>query len=61
MNFVRSMNDQCLLLRYDQNGIVIVYLYIDDMFCVGDKKAIDTFKKEIKEHFVTKGGGKVED
>ena len=61
MNFVRSMNDQCLLMRNDQNGTVIVCLYIDDTLCVGDKKALDTFKKHIKEHFVTKEEGKVED
>ena len=44
MNFVRSMNDQCLLMRNDKNGTVIVCLYIDDTLCVGDKKALDTFK-----------------
>ena len=61
MNFVQSMNDQCLLMRNDQNGTVIVCLYIDDTLCVGDKKALDTFKNKIKEHFVTKEEGKVED
>ena len=61
MNFVRSMNDQCLLMRNGQNGTVIVCLYIDDILCVGDKKALDTYKKEIKEHFVTKEEGKVDD
>ena len=54
-------NGQCLLIRNDQNRTVIVRLYIDDMLCVGDKKALDTFKKEIKEHFVTKEEGKVDD
>ena len=61
MNFVQSMNDQCLLIRNDQNGIIIVCLYIDDTLCMGDKKALDTFKKEIKIYFVTKEEGKVED
>ena len=60
MNFVQSMNDQCLLMRNDQNGTIIVCLYIDYKLCVEDKKALDTFKKEIKEHFVTKEEGKVE-
>ena len=59
MNFVRSMNDQCLLMRNDQNGKIIVCLYIDDTMYVGDKKALDTFKKEIKKCFVMKVEGKV--
>ena len=61
MNFVWSVNDQCLLMRNDQNRIVIICLYIDETFYIGDKKAIDIFKKEIKEHFVTKTEGKVDD
>ena len=42
------MNDQCLLMRNDQNGTIIFCLYIDDTLCVGDKDAIEGFKKEIK-------------
>ena len=48
MNFVQSMNDQCLLMRNDQNRTVIVCLYIDDMLCIGDKEAINIFKREIR-------------
>ena len=36
-------------------------VYIDDTLCVGDKKALDAFKKELKKYFVTKEEGKVED
>ena len=61
MNFVQSLNDKYLLMRNDQNGTVIVCLYIDDTLCVGDKKALVTFKKKIKEYFVTKEEGKVDD
>ena len=56
-NFVRSMNDQSLLMRNDKNRKVIVCLKIDDTLCVEDKKALDTFKKD----FVTKEKEKVED
>ena len=42
------MNDQCLFMRKDQNRTVIICPYIDDTLCVGDKNAIDIFKKEIK-------------
>ena len=48
-------------MRNDQNRIIIVCLYIDDTLCVGDKKAIEALKKEIKKYFVTKEEGKVED
>ena len=47
------MNDQCLLMRNDQNRTIIICLYIDDTLCVGDKKALEAFKKEIKKYFVT--------
>ena len=46
MNFGRSMNDQCLLMRNDQNRTIIVCLYIEDTLCVGDKDAIEAFKKK---------------
>ena len=55
------MNDQCLLMRNDKSRTVIVCLYIDDALYVGDKKLLDTFKKVINEHFVTKEEGKVDD
>ena len=48
MNFVQSMNDQCLLMRNDQNGTIIICLYIDNTLYVGDKKALEAFKNEIK-------------
>ena len=59
MNFVPSMNDQCLLMRNDQNRTIIVCLYIDNMLCVGDKEAIEAFKKE--KYLVTKEEDKVQD
>ena len=52
-------NDPCLLLKENENGIIIICLYIDNMLCVGDKLTIKKFKKEIKEHFVMKEEGAV--
>ena len=46
-------------MEENENGIVIICLYIDDMLCVGDKLAIEKFKKEIKKYFVTKEEGAV--
>ena len=48
MNFTQSMNDQCLLMRNGQNGTIIICLYIDNTLYVGDKKALEAFKNEIK-------------
>ena len=48
-------------MRNDHNGTVIICQCIDDTLCLGDKKAIHMFKKEIKENFVTKEEGKVDD
>ena len=45
MNFVQSVNDQRLLMRNDQNGTVIIRLYIDDTLWVGHKKAIHNLNK----------------
>ena len=45
----------------DQNRTIIVCLYIDDTLCVGYKRALDIFQKEIKKHFVTKEEEKVHD
>ena len=52
MNFIHSMNDQCLLMKNDKNRTIIICLYIDNMLCVGDTKAIDIFKEEIKKIFL---------
>ena len=40
---------------------VIVCIYIDDTLCVGDKSAINDFKKKLREHLSTKEEGKTEE
>ena len=37
-------------MKENENGIIIICLYIDDMLCVGNAEA----KKEIKKYFVKK-------
>ena len=59
LNFVKCLNDPCLLTKENENGIIIMCLYIDDMLCIGDRTAIEKFKKESKEYFVTKEEGEV--
>ena len=36
-------------MRENENCIIIICLYIDNTFCVGDDSAIEKFKKEIKD------------
>ena len=59
LKFIKCINDPCLLMKENENGIIIRCLYIEDMLCVGDKLAIEKFKEEKKECFVTKEEGAV--
>ena len=59
MDFIKCLNDPCLLMKENENGIIIMCLYIDDTLCVGEKLAIEKFKKEIKKYFVMKEEGAV--
>ena len=42
-------------------GTIIICVYIDDTMIIGDRKAIDVFKKEIRGFFSTKEEGKMEE
>ena len=59
LGFEKCKADECLLWRRGEKGTVIVCVYIDDTLCVGDREAIDEFKKELKEHFDTKEEGEM--
>ena len=59
LNFAKCLNDPCLLKKENENGFIIISLYIDNKLCVGDKSTIKKFKKEMKEYFVTKEEGEV--
>ena len=61
MGFTKCLSDQCLLMKNNDDGVVIVCIYIDDTLCVGDQSAIDTFKRDIQKFFSTKEEGKMED
>ena len=54
--FENCLADGCLLKRENEYGILIVCIYVDDTMCIGTRKAIDQFKKELKEFFRTKDG-----
>ena len=59
MHFRKYISDQCLLMREDDAGTVIICLYIDDTLIVGDESAIRKFKDEIEIYFTTKQEGEM--
>ena len=44
VGFKKYMADECLLTRKTNHGAVVVYVYIDDTLCMGNKEAIQEFK-----------------
>ena len=44
-------------MKENENGIIVICLYIDATLCVGNAEAIKNFKKEIKKYIVTKEEG----
>ena len=46
-------------MKENENSIIIICLHIDNMLYIKNKLAIKKFKREIKEHFVTKKEGAV--
>ena len=49
--FMISLIDPCLLMRKDNNGTVIIGVYVDDCLFVGDRKAVDAAKNEVAKMF----------
>lgn len=49
-----SAVDPCLMFRQCNLGIVLCRFHIDDLFCVGDKWALEEVTLELKKHFVIK-------
>ena len=57
--FRKCMSNQCLYPKKDEVGVIMICLYIDDTLRAANQNAIEKFKKDIKEFFVTKEGGEV--
>ena len=47
MDFDKCLNDQCLLIRRNDRGTVIIGLYIDYALVIGDDDSVQEFKREI--------------
>ena len=61
IGFKKCMVDECLLMRKRNQGTVVVCVYIDDTLCTGNKRAIQEFKDEIKNHFAIKEKGEMKE
>ena len=48
------MSNQCLYIKKDEVGVVVVCLCIDDTLYVENQNAIEKCKEDIKEFFVTR-------
>ena len=57
MGFDRSLIDPCLLRRNNIDGEVILCLYVDDVLCVGDGKAVANTASEMGAKFSIKNQG----
>ena len=44
-------------IKKSAEGIVIVCIYTNDTLCIGDEKAVNQFKIDLKKHFETKEEG----
>ena len=59
LKFKRSRSDNCLFQRHDEDGEVLFCMYVDDAFCVGDKRAMETTYRQLSEHFAIKDEGEM--
>ena len=57
LGFRKCVSDQCLCIKKDEAGVIVICLYIDDTLCTGDNDAIQEFKNEIKNYFAIKEEG----
>ena len=61
MGFDKCLADDCLFKKETKKGTIIVCVCIDDTLCVGDKEAINEFKKEVSLYFAIKEEGEMKE
>ena len=61
LGFEKCMADPCLLKRINDNGTVIICVYVDNILCVRDQRAIDAMKNELTKYFLVKDEGRMEE
>ena len=61
LGFDNFLANSCLLKRTDDNGTLIICVYVNDILCIRDRKAIDLIKKELSKYFSVKDERKMEE
>ena len=61
IGFENCKAEPCLFKKVDKDGTVYFCLYVDDALMIGDRAAIDKAKGQIKQEFVIKELGELEE
>ena len=61
IGFEVSLMDPCLMIRQNEDGTVILCIYVDDVCLCGDKKAVEAAIKDIKKIFDIRKEGHLND
>jgi Reverse transcriptase (RNA-dependent DNA polymerase) len=59
--FTRSHADACILFRTDQEGTIILCIYVDDALMIGDDEAITKTVKQLREKLSLKEVGELQE
>jgi Reverse transcriptase (RNA-dependent DNA polymerase) len=59
IGFKKCASDNCLMMRINKIGIVILCIYVDDVCCIGDKNAIEQSIVDIERLYKIKRVGKM--
>ena len=51
LSFQKNRKDPCLLYKNDENGEIIICLYVDDSVIMGEEKALDQTEKDLNINF----------
>ena len=61
LDFESSYSDPCLLFRENEDGIVILCIYVDDILIVGSSRGIEAAKRDLASRFSVKPIGKLQE
>ena len=61
LGFKKCLADSCLLKQSEDNGTLIICVYVDDILCICNQQAIDSLKVELAKYFAVKDEGKIEE
>ena len=57
LGFTKSKADSNLYYKVEDDGIMILLLYVDDLFLIGEDKSINKWKKKLDIEFEMKDLG----